>query len=222
MTGFDITSKLANNYVGDTALTPGIDNVEPGAPTNDDSNWFEEAWYKASKGADAWFQNHFPKLYAKFNPGVGGVESLAPGVNGAGVGSAFDSDAAKADFLDYLKNLYSGNLDYQRTLDLLNREQTFNRIEAQKARDWQQWMSGTAYQRAATDLKAAGFNPALIVGQGGAYVGSAAKAESTQKNVIAAGSQMTSLLSTVISSAFDLIQTYIDNVVPDIKASVLL
>lgn len=40
----------------------------------------------------------------------------------------------------------------------------FNRQEAQKNRDWQTQMANTAYQRAVTDMKAAGINPALASG----------------------------------------------------------
>lgn len=40
----------------------------------------------------------------------------------------------------------------------------FNSVEAQKQRDWQTEMSNTAYQRAASDMAAAGINPASLGG----------------------------------------------------------
>lgn len=43
----------------------------------------------------------------------------------------------------------------------------FSAQEAQKQRDWEQYMSNTSYQRAMEDLKEAGLNPAMLYASGG-------------------------------------------------------
>lgn len=85
---------------------------------------------------------------------------------------------------DTFENLFTGNLDYQRSVGLSERAEATSAREAQKAREfsaseaekarqhssnearilreWQQMMSDTAYSRAIADLRKNGINPYAI------------------------------------------------------------
>jgi hypothetical protein len=104
---------------------------------------------------------------------------------------------------------FSGNLDYKRTLQLLEKEQQFNREQAQISRDWQERMSNTAYQRATQDLRKAGYNPALIVGQGGASTPSGATAYSTSKQSHNTSINTATLYQALINGAFKLASSFV-------------
>lgn len=58
----------------------------------------------------------------------------------------------------------------------------FNADQAEIARNWYANMSGTAYQRAVNDMKAAGLNPALMFGSGQAAATAAGSAASYSVN----------------------------------------
>lgn len=100
-------------------------------------------------------------------------------------------------------NWFTGDVDYKRSLETLGFQNAFNAAEAQKQRDWEQEMSNTAYQRAASDMKAAGFNPALMFQQGGASTPSGSSAHSGSGGAPrSTGGPLGAIISSVIGGAF--------------------
>ena len=86
----------------------------------------------------------------------------APAAGGGGGGAGAIASIAIQEGLGFLGSRYAA-----KKAEALNREQrAWNAAEAQKQRDWQQYMSNTSYQRAATDLQSAGLNRILALGGG--------------------------------------------------------
>jgi len=80
----------------------------------------------------------------------------------------------------------------------------FNSREAAIARDWQQGMSNTAYQRSMRDMKDAGLNPMLAFSQGGASSpggasASASNAAPAQNELSAIGEALPKTMASALS-----------------------
>lgn len=75
----------------------------------------------------------------------------------------------------------------------------WNATEAQRARDWEEYMQSTNYQRVTSDMTAAGLNPAMMYGQGvGVSTPSGAQASGSGSNPVSAGA-LDSILNLVFA-----------------------
>lgn len=101
---------------------------------------------------------------------------------------------------NWLDNAMTGDRDWQRYLDSVMQQQAFNASEAEKSRQWQEYMSNTAVQRALQDYKSAGLNPYLALTRGGASTPSGATASSGSTYSVSSGSGYGTLLSSQISA----------------------
>lgn len=112
--------------------------------------------------------------------------------------AGYDSSRFNSNELNIPDNLYD---IFRNGLDLfndnVNKQYLYNALESQKAREWAEMMSNTAYQRAVADLKAAGINP-LLAFQGGLNPASTPSVSAASGSLGNSNSLFSSLMSSVL------------------------
>lgn len=114
-----------------------------------------------------------------------------------------------------IDNSLTGNTDFIRDMYQLSTQNAFNAQEAQKARDFQEYLRSTAYQATVEDMQKAGLNPYLAYSSGATSAPSTASASSASGGRNKSGGAFASifggLLSSLVGGAFGIAKQSMSN-----------
>lgn len=105
---------------------------------------------------------------------------------------------------DAVLNMVTGNADYMRTLESMDIQNAFNAQEAQKSRDWQEYMRDTSLSSTIKQLEENGLNPYLAYNSASVSTPSTSSAHAGSGGSFSSGKAFITLLLGLLSSAINI------------------